>query len=71
MRARIVSFQRETASIDVNKEFTNYKYAKPEHTPIRLSNGKYLHTYKLTPYNDYSASGDEDIEAEAVERELY
>lgn len=69
--SNIVSIQRSSADIDVNSEFRNYKYAIPEHEPIKLSNGMWLHTYKVTAYNDHAPAGDEDVEQESFEREMY
>jgi len=58
----IVSIQRKERNLDVNEEFRFYKYAIPEHAPIKLSNGMWLHTYRLTPYDpDYDI--DEEIES--------
>jgi len=67
----IRTIQSNTECIDVNDVFRNYKYAIPEHAPILLSNGNWLHTYRLTRYNDVCPGGDPDIEQDAYERELY
>lgn len=56
----------KTENIDVNKEFWFYKYAIPEHEPIKLSDGTWLHTYRLTRY-DFE---DSDVEQDAVNEEL-
>lgn len=68
--AHIVSIQTKSESIDVNQEFRHYKYAIPEHTPIRLSNGMWLHTYRVTKYNDYDPY-DIDVEQDAFYNEIY
>ena len=49
--------------------FRMYKYAIPEHAPIKLSNGKWLHSYKVTNY-DEDMRGDLDEEQECFEREV-
>lgn len=67
----IVNLQLKEQYIDVNKVFAQYKYAIPEHAPIRLSNNMWLHSYKVTKYNDYSPIGDEDIEQDTFDNELY
>lgn len=68
--AKIISFQAKEY-FDVNTLKT-YKYAIPEHEPILLSNGLYLYSYRVTPYDEYDAAyGDFDEECYAVEREIY
>ena len=53
----------------INSMFRGYKYAIPEHPPIKLSNGQWLHTYRLTKYNDNNVTGDEDVEQDAYDYE--
>ncbi len=48
----VKSFQFPFEKIDVNQVFRFYKYAIPEHSPIKLSNGSWLHTYRLTRYDE-------------------
>lgn len=48
--------------IDVNGIFKQYKYARQEHYPIRLSNGMWLHTYRITEYDYEDTHGDSDYE---------
>lgn len=69
----ITTIQTKEKDIDVNKVFRQYKYAIQEHPPIKLSNGNYLHTYKLTKYQNDGMSLHEDMdeEQEAFEREMY
>jgi hypothetical protein len=66
--SKIISFQWKTQEFDVNK--MPYKYAIPEHGPIQLSNRMWLHTYKVSMYNDQDPSGDIDIENEIFNQEL-
>lgn len=70
-RKKIISIQRLTAEIDINKEFSNYRFALPEHPPIKLSNGKYLHTYRVTEYLDFEPAGDPDTEEEIRNIEIF
>lgn len=62
-------------SIQTGEEFDvntlPYKFAIPEHEPIKLSNGKYLRSYRVTKYNDHEPAGDADVEHDAFEREMY
>jgi hypothetical protein len=67
--SKIITIQRSSPDIDTEKEFRMYKYAIPECEPIKLSNGMYLHVYKVTQYNDQNPAGDEDEEQDAFERE--
>jgi hypothetical protein len=67
----IKTIQTKTATIDVNSLFRNYKYAIQEHAPIRLSNGMWLHTYRLTKYNDSDPHGDQDVERDAFYNEQF
>jgi hypothetical protein len=67
--AKIISFQSITPEIDVNK--LPYKYAIPEHEPIKLSNGNYLLSFRVTKYFDNSPCGDEDVEQNCFDNELY
>lgn len=69
--SQVVNIQLKEQYIDVNKVFAQYKYAIAEHEPIRLSNGMYLHSYKVTKYNDHSPAGDIDAEQDAFDNELY
>ena len=69
--AQIISIRRNSQSIDVDKDFANYKYAISEHEPIQLSNGEWLHTYCCTRYNDHDPHGDIDVEQDAFNNELY
>ena len=69
--SQVISIQLKEQFIDVNKVFAQYKYAIAEHQPIRLSNGMYLHSYKVTRYNDHSPIGDIDVENESFENEMY
>jgi len=62
--SKIITIQTKTWFIDKSKEFKNYKYAIPEHKPILLSTGLWLHIYKVTKYDDYNIAGDIDIEEE-------
>lgn len=50
---RIVTLQSPSKDFDVNR--LPYKYAIKEHEPILLSNGRYLHSYRVTPYSQESA----------------
>lgn len=56
--------------VDVSKQFGNFKYAVPEHEPIQLTNGMWLHTYRLTRYDDTSAGGDSDVEYDSWKENL-
>ena len=68
---KIISFQHKEQDIDVNDVLRQYKYAIPEHQPIWLSNGSWLHTYKVTDYSrDSYVYGDQDEEQECFEREV-
>ena len=67
---KIISIQRPTQNIDMEKEFRGYKYAIPEHPSIKLSNGNWLHTYRVTKYGQ-GPHGDPDEEQDAFEREMY
>lgn len=60
--SRIISIQLPTACIEVNNVFRIYKYARQEHEPIQLSNGMWLHTYRITEYEHDNPHGDDDIE---------
>ena len=68
----IKSVQLTERVIDVNDIFSEYKFAIPEHEPIKLSNGLWLHSYKVTPYNDdYMIYGDSGEEQDAMDREMH
>mgnify|MGYP001569855465 CR=1 FL=1 len=67
--SKIISVERPTQDLDVEKEFRMYKYAIPEHEPIKLSNNNYLHVYRVTKYSG-GLHGDPDEEQAAYEREL-
>lgn len=67
---RIISIERSTQDIDVANEFRMYKYAVSEHEPIKLSNGNWLHVYRVTNYLS-GAHGDPDEEQSAFEKEMY
>ena len=60
--SRIISIQMPNECIDVNGIFKQYKYARQEHCPIKLSNGMWLHTYRITEYEYEDPHGDNDIE---------
>jgi len=66
---KIISFQSITLAIDVNN--LPYKYAIPEHEPIKLSNGNYLLSFRVTPYFDNDPQGDSDVEQECFDNELF
>jgi hypothetical protein len=61
-KTRIISVQQPTDAIDVNNVFRVYKYARQEHLPIKLSNGMWLHTYRVTEHDYDNPHGDEDYE---------
>jgi hypothetical protein len=67
--SKIISFRSKEQSIDINT--LPYKYAIPERPSIKLSDNSYLHIYRVTDFNDYSPSGDEDIEQDCFERECF
>ena len=67
--AKIISFQWKFQDFDASK--MPYKYAIPEHEPIKLSNGLWLHSYRVTKYNDFEPAGDPDIEQESFNNEMY
>jgi hypothetical protein len=67
---KIISLQLPTDEIDVNREFRYYKYAIPEHEPIELSNGMWLHTYRVTSYDDFDPHGDFNEELQAYNENL-
>jgi len=67
--SKIISIQSITSEIDVNK--FPYKYAISEHEPIKLSNGNYLLSFRVTNYNDSEPSGDQDIEENCYYNEIY
>ncbi len=62
-----------TQDIDVNRVFSNYKYAIPEFPAKKLSDGTWLHCYKVTKYDNDGMSLHEDLdeEQEAFDREMY
>ena len=67
----IITLIRKTKKIDVNEEFKFYKYAIPEHEPIKLSTGEYLHIYRVAEYDKQDCQGiDFDVEEEAFYREM-
>lgn len=59
---RIISIQMPIEVIDVNQVFRIYKYAVQEHLPIKLSNGMWLHTYRVTESEYDNPHGDSDYE---------
>jgi hypothetical protein len=67
--SKIITFQWKTEEFDVNK--MPYKYAIPEHQPIHLSNGMWLHTYKVSMFDDTNPSGDIEIENEIFNQEIH
>jgi len=63
-KTRIISIQQPNPVIDIENTFSIYKNAEPEHEPIKLSNGMYLHTYKVTEFNyeyDYEPTTETDF----------
>ena len=61
MNTIIKSIQTNSEILDVNKVFKHYKYAIPEHEPIKLSNNLWLHTYRLTKHDIWdNIFGEED-----------
>jgi len=66
---KIIDFRTKSEEIDIN--MLPYKYAIPERHPIKLSDGSWLHIYRVTNYNDQNPQGDEDVEQEAFENEMY
>lgn len=60
--SRIISIQMPKEVFDVNSYFKHYKYIKQEHYPIKLSNGMWLHTYRIIDYDYDNPHGDTDIE---------
>lgn len=48
--------------IDVNRTFKHFKYAKQEHYPLMLSNGMWLHTYRVTEHDYEDPHDDSDYE---------
>jgi len=71
--SNIISFHSPKNHIDKSStEYAQYKFMIPEHKPIKLSNGSYLHTFKVTEYNqEDKIYGDSDEEQECVDREMY
>jgi len=67
---KIITYMSKEKDIDVNDIFRNYKYAIPEMNPKKLSNGTWLHVYKVTNYSK-DAHGDFDEESDAYDREMY
>lgn len=66
----IIHIQTKTADFP-SRELRNVKRAIAEHEPIKLSNGTWLHSYKITQFEANDAYGDADEEQEAVNRELF
>ena len=66
--SKIITFQWRSEDYDVNK--MPYKYAIAEHQPIKLSNGTYLHSYRVTNYQDREPAGDMDIEQDCYDKEM-
>lgn len=59
----IVTIQADSPTIDRERVFRHYKYAIAECAPLKLSTGKYLHVYKVTPYTmEENIYGDSDAE---------
>ena len=68
---KTVLFTRSGQDINLAKEFKHYKAAIRICPPKRLEDGGYLHTYRVTEYDDQDAQGvDLDEEQEAFNREL-
>ena len=69
----IKTIQTNSPEIDVNVYFRDYKYAIQEHAPIKLSNGNWLHSYRVTKYQNDGMSLHEDMDEEqdAFEREMF
>jgi hypothetical protein len=68
-KQKIITFQWKTETVDLEKDLWTYKYALQEHPPIKLSNGMWLHSYRVTPFSN-DPGGDPDEEQESFEREL-
>jgi hypothetical protein len=66
--SKIITFQWNSKDFDVNT--MPYKYAISEHPPIKLSDGTWLHSYKVTKYNDSEPAGDPDVEQEVFDNEM-
>jgi hypothetical protein len=66
---KIITIQLELRHPDVSR--MPYKYVIPEHEPIKLSSGLWLHILRVTDYNDSEPSGDPDIEQEAFKTNQY
>jgi hypothetical protein len=66
---KIINFQHKDEFFDVNK--LPYKYAIQEHLPLKLSNKMWLHSYRVTNYNDQSQTGDIDVEEDCFNNEMY
>ena len=66
---KIITLQLELRQPDISG--MPYKYVVPEHEPIKLSNGLWLHTFRVTSYDDQDPSGDPDVEQEAFDNEMY
>ena len=64
----IVTIQNKSRIIDKNKEFRHYKHAILEHEPILLSNGMWLHIYKVTEYDNLKNGFLDDIDEEEESR---
>lgn len=68
---KIISIQRNSQHLDVDREFAHYKFAIPEHEPIKLSNDLWLHSYRVTKYNESPCFADPDTEQDSFENEMY
>lgn len=66
----IISQQFDSEEINVEEVFRHYKFAIAEHPPIKLSTGKWLHSYRVSYYND-QVHGDPETEEEAFNYEIY
>ena len=66
---RIITFQSSEEVPNLEKYFRHFKFAIPEHPPIKLSNNRFLHSYRVTSY-DTGPYGDEDEEQEVFDQEL-
>jgi hypothetical protein len=69
--SNIKTIETKKYELDVDRVFAHYKYAVPEHDPIKLSNGNYLHVYRVTRYDDFDPQGDSDVEQDFCDREMY
>lgn len=71
---KIISIEHKDNTLNVNEVFKSCKYAIPECEPIKLSNGNWMHIYKVTPYGretDENYNDIDEIEEDTFNRELY